>query len=102
MMYRKKYLQKKIENPLPPLQEDERIYLNVPYTAREFAKHSRCGFDQERKLWFAGSLNVNLHALVMLYGVHEATSAKAMALLKEQTVSWPRSDVELATMPKEY
>lgn len=30
---RAKYWKKKIENPLPPLPEDERIYLNVPYMA---------------------------------------------------------------------
>lgn len=26
---RKKYLMKKLENPLPPLQEDERIYFDI-------------------------------------------------------------------------
>ncbi len=41
-----------------------------------------CGFDPERKLWFTGSLNRNLYDLVELYGVNEATSEKAKALMK--------------------
>ena len=69
-------------DPLPPLPEDERIYLNVPYMARDFARYSHCGFDPERKLWFTGSLNRNLYSLVDLYGVNEATSEKAMGLMK--------------------
>ena len=28
----RKYWQKKLEDPLPKLPEDERIYLNVPYS----------------------------------------------------------------------
>ena len=82
MKYNKKYITKKIDTPLPPLQEDERIYLNVPYMARDFAKYSNCGFDPEKKLWFTGSLNSHLYALVQLYGVNEATSEKAKQLLK--------------------
>ena len=62
--------------------EGEPIYLNVPYMARDFAKYSHCGFDPERKLWFTGSLNRNLYDLVELYGVNEATSEKAKALMK--------------------
>ena len=50
----RKYWQKKLEDPLPKLPEDERIYLNVPYMARDFAKYSHCGFDPERKLWVHG------------------------------------------------
>lgn len=50
--YKAKYWKKKMENPLPPLPEDERIYLNVPYMARDFARYSHCGFDPDRKLWF--------------------------------------------------
>lgn len=84
MRYNRKYLEKKIEDPLPPLPEDERIYLNVPYMNRDFAKYSNCGFDPERKLWFTGSLNRNLYALVQLYGVNEVTSEKAKQLLKEK------------------
>ncbi len=82
--YNKKYIEKKINDPLPPLPEDERIYLNVPYMARDFARYSHCGFDPEKKLWFTGSLNRNLCALVELYGVNEATTEKAKRLLKEK------------------
>jgi len=77
-----KYLIKKRENSLPSLSENERIYLNVPYIAREFAQFSHCGFDPERKLWFTGSMNANLYSLVNLYGINKATSKKAMKLLK--------------------
>ena len=84
MRYNRKYLEKIIEDPLPPLPEDERIYLNVPYMARDFAKASHCGFDSEKKLWFTGSHNANLVALVKLYGVNETTSEKAKRLLKEK------------------
>lgn len=66
---RAKYWKKKIEDPLPPLPEDERIYLNVPYMARDFARYSHCGFDPDRKLWFTGCMNANLYFLVDLYGV---------------------------------
>lgn len=59
----RKYWQKKLEDPLPKLPEDERIYLNVPYMARDFAKYSHCGFDPERKLWFTGSLNRKLRSV---------------------------------------
>lgn len=84
MRYNKKYLAKKIDDPLPPLPEDERIYFNVPYMARDFAKYSHCGFDPKKKLWFTGSLNANLYALVRLYGVNTTTSEKAMQLLREK------------------
>ena len=79
---KEKYWKKKMENPFPPLPEDERIYLNVPYMARDFAKYSHCGFDPERKLWFTGAHNWNLYSLVNLYGVNKATSEKAMGLMK--------------------
>ena len=36
----------------------------------------------QRKLWFTGALNRNLYSLVDLYGVNEATSEKAMGLMK--------------------
>lgn len=84
MRYNKKYLEKLLNDPLPPLPEDERIYLNVPYMARDFAKYSHCGFDNDKKLWFTGSMNANLSILVELYGVNEATSEKAKQLLKEK------------------
>lgn len=79
-----KYYQKKFESPLPPLLEDERIYLNVPYMNRSFAKYCHCGFDSDCKLWFTGCLNANLYALVQLYGVNEKTSAKARKLLERK------------------
>lgn len=90
----RKYWQKKLEDPLPKLPEDERIYLNVPYMARDFAKYSHCGFDSERKLWFTGSLNRNLYDLVELYGVNEATSEKAKALMKALAGRGRGSDTE--------
>ena len=83
MKYNRKYLEKMINDPLPPLPEDERIYLNVPYMARDFAKWSNCGFDTVKKLWFTGCANANLQTLVELYGVNEATTEKARQLLKE-------------------
>ena len=82
--YRARYWKKRMEDPLPPLPEDERIYFAVAYPARGFAKLCHCGFDAEKKLWFTGSLNANLHALVCAYDVHPATSEKAMKLLIEK------------------
>jgi len=84
MKYNKKYIKKITENPLPPLTEEERIYLNVPYTAKQFAQYSNCGFDSDKKLWFTGVHNSNLYALVDLYGVDEATSQQARQLLREK------------------
>lgn len=78
----RKYWQKRFEDPLPPLPEDERIYLNVPYMARDFANYSHCGFNPVCKLWFTGCMNANLYFLVDLYGVNENTSEKAMTLMK--------------------
>ena len=80
----KKYMKKMAENFLPSLQEDERIYLNVPYMAREFAKCANCGFDSKTKLWFTGLHNANLEQLIDLYGVNEATSENARKLLKDK------------------
>lgn len=94
----RKYWQKKLEDPLPKLPEDERIYLNVPYMARDFAKYSHCGFDPERKLWFTGSLNRNLYDLVELYGVNEAISNLSKAQdklidgLAEYGARWAKED----------
>lgn len=84
MGYNRRYLKKVVENTLPTLSEEERIYLNVPYMAKEFAKQSNCGFDPEKKLWFTGLLNANLHALVEIYGVNDATSEKIKELLKDK------------------
>lgn len=84
MKYNKKYIKKITENPLPPLTEEERIYLNVPYAAKQFAQYSNCGFDSDKKLWFTGVHNSNLYALVDLYGVNKATSQPAKQLLREK------------------
>ena len=84
MKYNKKYIKKITENPLPILAEDERIYLNVSYAAKQFAQYSNCGFDSDKKLWFTGVHNSNLYALVDLYGVNEATSECAKQMLKEK------------------
>lgn len=78
-----KYWKTRFENKLPRLAEDERIYLNVDYMARGFAKYCHCGFDSERKLWFTGCKNAHLDSLVGLYGVNKATSDKARKLLEE-------------------
>ncbi len=79
---RKKYLMKKLENPLPPLQEDERIYFEVPYMARGMARHCHCGFDPDRKLWFTGCKNKMLFALVHTYDVSDETSEKAKEMMR--------------------
>jgi hypothetical protein len=83
MKYNKKYFEKIANDPLPSLTEDERIYLNVTFKARSFARISSCGFDSNKKLWFTGIHNSNLKSLIKLYGVNEATSEKARQLLKE-------------------
>ena len=86
MGYNKKYVEKLFDDPLTPLAEDERIYLNVPYNARYFAKYSNCGFDGEKKLWFTGLNNTYISELIKLYGVNEATSKKTKQLLKEKNM----------------
>lgn len=80
--YTKKYLKSVFENDLPELSEDERIYLNVNYRNRYFAKECNCGFDSKKKLWFTGAYNSNICFLVDLYGVNSQTSNKALSLLK--------------------
>ena len=82
---KRRYYQKISENPLPKLQEDERIYLNVHFKARGFARVSNCGFDPDKKLWFTGVHNTFIRELVDLYGINEATSEKALRMLKENT-----------------
>ena len=82
----KAYLKKLLQDPLPRLAEDERIYLNVPFNRRQFAKISNCGFDSERKLWFTGIYNRNLDSLIELYGINEeATSETAIQMVKDKT-----------------
>ena len=82
--YSRSYIKKVMENPLPKLEEDERIYLNVPYMAKDFAQACNCGFDRQRKLWFAGCRNSHIKVLVDFYGINESTSSKARELLKER------------------
>lgn len=83
MSFRTRYLRKMLESPLPRMTDNERIYLNVAYMDRRFARDCHCGFDRERKLWFTGAYNSNLYYLVKLYGVDEEhTSADAMELLR--------------------
>ena len=80
---RGKYLKKKLESPLPGLTDNERIYLNVTYTDRHFARACHCGFDPEKRLWFTGAYNGMLDHLVRLYGVNkELTSDDAMQLMQ--------------------
>ena len=84
MGYNKRYLKKVFENKLPPLQEEDRIYLIVPYKAKGFARITNCGFDSEKKLWFTGVYNSNLVALLNVYKISEVTSEKAKRLLEEK------------------
>lgn len=65
--------------------EDERIYFNVPNTAKKLAKFANCFYDSEKKLWFTYSDNDLLSVLVDYYSVNESTSEKAMKLLKAKT-----------------
>lgn len=75
--YRSRYVKKMIESPFPELTDNERIYLNVTYRDKQFARACHCGFDRERKLWFTGAYNSNL------YGVDEEhTSEDAMQLMR--------------------
>ena len=83
MSYNKKYIDKMNQDPFPCLQEDERIYLNVPYTANGFARRSHCGFDSKKKLWFTGIHNVNLSALLRIYGINDVTSEKMKQMIAE-------------------
>ena len=71
-----------VGNVLPPLAEDERVYLCVDYRNRYFARCCHCGFDSERKLWFTGACNARIRSLVRLYGVHESTGERARELLR--------------------
>lgn len=57
----RKYWQKKLEDPLPKLPEDERIYLNVPYT--ECAVYGK-GLRQVFALWVRPRAKVVVHGFV--------------------------------------
>lgn len=92
MKYNKMYMQKILNDPLPQLPEDERIYLNVQYNNRSFAKITNCRFDGERKLWFTGPRNSYIESLIKVYGINEATSEKAIQLLNEKTEDNDLSD----------
>lgn len=65
--------------------EDERIYFNVPHTAKKLAKFAKCYYHSEKKLWFTYSNNDLLSVLLDYYSVNESTSEKAMKLLKAKT-----------------
>ena len=89
--YRGRRVRNALDGKLPRLTDNERIYLNVSYADRQFARACRCGFDRacrcgfdrERKLWFTGACNDELGALVELYGVDdEHTSDDAKRLMR--------------------
>ena len=80
-------MEKLLNDPLPLLQDDERIYLNVPYLGRGFAKEANCRFDPVKKLWYTGVYNTFLCNLIKLYGVNEVTSDKVRRLIKERMES---------------
>lgn len=81
--YRGRRVRNALDGKLPRLTDNERIYLNVSYADRQFARACRCGFDRERKLWFMGACNDELGALVELYGVDEEhTSDDAKRLMR--------------------
>lgn len=85
----RRYIKKVFESPLPKLTDNERIYLNVPYTNRGFARCCHCGFDREKKLWFTGAYNGWLDALVDLYGIdeeHTSDDAKQLAQMALDTM----------------
>lgn len=85
MRYNQKYFDKVLHDPLPPLPEEERIYIKVDFRARDFARSAHCGFDDTRKLWFTGIHNASLEQLISLYGIDEqATSEKAKQLLNRR------------------
>ena len=79
----RRYWKKVAEDPYPQLLEEERIYLNVPYMARDFAQYCHCGFDSVKKLWFTGPHNRHLDELIELYGINNATSEKARQSIPE-------------------
>ena len=84
MTYKKRLQKWLLSRQLPPLKPDERVYLNVPYKARDYAKTCHCGFDGTRKLWFTGLNNRWLRQLVELYGVNtDATSDEVKKRLME-------------------
>ena len=77
-----KILAEEVGRPIAEVARGRAYLSECAVYGKDFAKYSHCGFDPERKLWFTGSLNRNLYDLVELYGVNEATSEKAKALMK--------------------
>ena len=69
----------------PYIPEDERIYLNIPYTDRYFARFAHCEFDKTKKLWFVRTNHLLVSQLIARFGMNEATSEEAMAQLKAKT-----------------
>ena len=49
MRYNKKYIEKILNDPLPPLEDDDKIYLTVPYMGKGFAKCTNCEYDKSQK-----------------------------------------------------
>ena len=84
MRYSQKYLKVMIQHKLNQLPEEDRIYLNVEYTDRWFARHCHCGFDTNKKIWFTGCKNTNIDLLIDCYGIHDITSDKARHSLKAE------------------
>lgn len=74
---------KRYKKTLPPLEENEKIYFNIPYETNGLAKATHCGYDPEKKLWFTGCNNTNIVVLIKRYGMNENTSENAMKLLEE-------------------
>lgn len=65
---------RRIKKFLPPLEEHERIYFDVPYNKNGLAKCTHCGYDPDKKLWFTGIHNNNLYGLVKAYGINKETT----------------------------
>ena len=63
-----------------------RVQKNIEYSTSDgkYVEKPLC-YDSEKKLWFTDSNNDFLTRLVDFYGVNEATSEKAMKLLKAKT-----------------
>lgn len=75
---------KRYKKTLPPLEENEKIYFNIPYETNGLAKATHCGYDSEKKLWFTGCNNTNIIVLIKRYGINKNTSENAIKLLEEE------------------
>lgn len=85
----------------PPIEEDERIYLNVEYMQRGFAKSCHCAFDRKKKLWYAGAANRYLYLLIRTYGVNKETCENARKLCA-MAISTSDSDKLYEKLKKYY